>query len=165
MIGRHRFLSVLVIAAAIVVQTSVFGRFRLGVMAPDFVLLVLLLLTVRRPPTTSLIASFLAGLTLDALSADALGLRAMVYTAVIFLALRTRDRAEAGPVATAVWIGLLTFVGVVLLGLMGTLFGQVEWAGRRSLWAMLVVPALNLILALMMLPMIDRIQRPAVRLP
>lgn len=162
---RRRLASVVIIAAAIVVQSSVFGRFRLDAIAPDVVALVLILVSLRERPPAAMVTAFVAGLAVDAISADALGLRASVYTAMVFLAVRTRERADAGPVAAAVWVGVLSLAAVIFLVLMGTLFGQIEWGGTRSLTAMVVVPTLNLVLALLLMPIVDRIQRPSVRFP
>ncbi len=148
------------LVAAVVIQTSVFGRFRLGSVAPDLVMVVVVLASLRLPGTIALVTGFAGGLIMDALSSDALGLRAAVYSAVVFLALRTRERADAGPVAAAVWIGLLSMFGILLLVVLGTLFGQVELAGAQMVRRIILVPLFNLILAFLMIPLIERMQLP-----
>jgi rod shape-determining protein MreD len=163
--SRNAAIVAAALLSALVLQASVFGRLRIGTIAPDLVLIALLLTSFRMGPSTGLIVAFLAGLALDAWSAQALGLRAMVYTAVMFVATRTRERADAGPVATAMWIGVLTFIAVVLLGLVGTLFGQLTFSGGQMLSRILVIPLLNLILGLILVPAIARIQAPSRRYP
>ncbi len=145
---------------AVIIQTSVFGRFRIGTVSPDLVMVVLVLATFRLSGTMSLVTAFAGGLILDALSADALGLRALVYSGVVFVALRTRDRADAGPLASAFWIGLLSLFGIVLLVVVGTLFGQVELSGGQVMRRVILVPLFNLLLALVMIPVIERMQSP-----
>lgn len=160
----RRILAVaLAVFVAIAVQTSVLGRFRLGSIAPDLVLVVVVLIALRLSPSASLLVAFTAGTALDALSADALGLRALAYTAVAFAALRTRERADAGPVAAALWIGGLSLLGVLLLSVVGTLFGQFDMSGGQLVRRIIVVPLLNLVVAFLLIPLIERIQSPTRR--
>lgn len=154
---------VVALILAIAIQTSVFGRFRVGSIAPDLVLVVVILITLQLAPSPALVVAFLSGATLDALSSDALGLRALAYTAVAYAALRTRDRADAGPVAAAVWIGVLSLFGILLLVVVGTLFGQIDMTGSQLVRRVVVVPLLNLTLAFLLIPLIERVQRPARR--
>lgn len=161
--SRRSIVIGLVLVVALTLQVSVFGRFRVGSIAPDLVLIALLLSLFRMGPSTALITAFGSGLVLDALSAEALGLRAMVYTAVMFAALRTRERANAGPVATAFWIAILTLGAVLLLGLVGTLFGQFEFTGGQMLARIVVIPLLNLALCMVLIPAVARIQAPSRR--
>lgn len=161
--SRQAIVISLVLLVAVTVQVSVFGRFRVGSIAPDLVLIALVLTSFRMGPSTALITAFGCGLALDALSSEALGLRAMVYTAVMFAAVRTKERANAGPVATAFWIAALTLGGVLLLGLVGTLFGQLQFSGGQMLARIVVIPLLNLAIGLVLIPAIARLQAPSRR--
>ena len=75
---------------------------------------------------------------MDLLGASLIGLRAVVYTTVAYIAIRTRERAELGRVTIAVWAGLLTLLGVVLLLLIGTLFGQAALLGEGAVSVMIL---------------------------
>lgn len=140
---------------AVIVQTTLISRFRF--VTPDLVLLlsILFALTAMRREGVLLMA-FLGGLVIDLLSSTPLGLRAAVFTIVAYLAIKTVHRVDLGPVAVAVWVGLLTLVGVVLFLLVGTLFGEggliVTGLGRRVLF----VPLTNLLLSFGAAPLLNR---------
>lgn len=150
---------------ALVVQTTVFGRFRLAGVAPDVVLITLVLASLRLRPEAALIAAFAGGLAFDALSSSAMGLRAVVYITVVYLAIRTRERADFSALAVAVWTGLLSLIGVVLFLLVGTIFSQVVLDGGEALRRVLLVPLLNLLIAMALTPLIARLLEPSWRTP
>ena len=149
---------------AIVIQTSIFGRLTIGGIAPDVVVLAIALLALRTRPEVLLLASFLAGLVLDALGADPLGLRALILTVIAFLAVRTTDRADYSPLAVAVWAGVITLVAVVLLIVVGSLVGQLSMEFGEIVRRVVLVPILNLALALAGWPIVTRLLEPARRL-
>jgi rod shape-determining protein MreD len=93
----------------------------------------------------------------DALSTGALGLRALVYTVVAYVAVRTRDRADLGPISVAAWAGLLSLVGVILLVVLGNVFGQTPLVGGEALRRIILVPVLNFGLALAVAPVTSRL--------
>jgi rod shape-determining protein MreD len=101
--------------------------------------------------------AFLSGLIIDLLGSAVLGLRAIVFTVVAYLALRSRDRADIGRIITGLWAGLLTLGGVVLLIVVGTLFGQTVLLGEGVVDRLFLVPAANLILALIFAPLLVRL--------
>ena len=141
---------------AIVVQTTLFSQ--TTVFIPDLVLLVVILLSLTRlRPEAVLALAFLGGLTVDLLGSSVLGLRAMVFTIVAYLALRTRERADIGRIVTAVWAGLLSFAGVVFLILVGTLFSQTVILGDGVVDLLLLVPLSNAILAWLFAPLVVRL--------
>ena len=134
------------IVMAVVIQTTLFGRLRTVV--PDLTLLVVILLALTRTRTELiLVVAFGSGLIIDLLGSSLLGLRAIVFSCVAYIAIRTRAQAEIGRFATVIWAGLLTFIGLVLLVVIGTLFGQTNLVspdiGRR----LVLVPVANMILA------------------
>jgi rod shape-determining protein MreD len=135
-----------VLLLAVVIQTTLFGQIRF--IAPDLVMLVVILLALTRiRPELVLGAAFLSGLLVDLLGSSLLGLRAIVFTTVAYIALRTKERAEFGRFTVALWAGILTLIGVVLLVLIGTLFGQTSLLGPSVASRILVVPLANLLLA------------------
>lgn len=155
-----RLRSVLVIASillvAIVVQTTLFSQTTIFV--PDVVMLVVILLALTRlRPEVNLAVAFAAGLAVDLLGSAVLGLRAIVFTVVAFIALRTRERADLGRFITALWAGLLTFGGVVLLLTIGTLFGQSLVLGDGVIELLLQVPLSNMVLAWIFAPLFVRL--------
>lgn len=154
--ARALIAAVVSLIVAVVIQTTLFSRFRF--VTPDLVLLLTILLAVtdlRREFV--LVMGFLGGLVIDLLSSTVLGLRAAVFTAVAFIAIKTAHRVDIGPVAVAVWVGLLTLVGVVLFLVVGTLFGEggliVSGLGRRIIF----VPLTNLILSFFLAPVLNRL--------
>lgn len=153
---RKVLVVVFVILAAIVIQTTLFGRVR--VVTPDLVMLVSILFALTRLRTEVVLGlAFVSGLVIDLLGSSLLGLRAIVFTVVAYLAIRTRERAEIGRLATALWVGVLTFVGVVLLVLIGTLFGEAILLGDGALGQLLLVPLTNMVIAALLAPTFVRL--------
>ena len=141
----------LAIVLAVVLQTTLFTR--LVFFTPDLVMLVVIFLAMTRlRPELVLLLAFLSGLIVDLLGSSLLGLRAVVFTAVAFIALRTSERAEIGRLATAIWAGLMTLIGVFLLLIHGTIFGQISLLGEGVLGTLISVPLSNLVLAAMLAP-------------
>jgi len=154
--GRTVLTVVLLLMVAVVVQTTLFGRIPL--VTPDLVSLVVIMLCLTRiRPELILAIAFTSGLIVDLLGSSVLGLRAVVFTTVAYLGLRTRDRAEIGRVAVALWAGALTLVGIVLLIVIGTLFGQSSLLGEDTLSRVILVPLANLAIAAAVAPLVVRL--------
>lgn len=149
----------LVFVAAVIIQTTFFGRVRVAGLAPDIVMVAVILATFRLHGEVALVAGFVGGLIFDVLSSNALGLRALVYTAVAFVALRTRERADVGPLAVAIWVGVVSLVGVALLLVVGTLFGQLGLSGGEAMRRLILVPVFNMLTALVLSPFTMRLMR------
>lgn len=154
-----RLRSVLVIASlllvAIVLQSTLFSQTEIFV--PDLVMLVVILLSLTRlRPEAVLAIGFLGGLSVDLLGSSVLGLRAIVFTIVAFAALRTKERADLGRIVIGLWAGLLTLGGVLLLLVIGTLFGQIVLLGDGVIDLLLLVPVANVVLTWIFGPLIVR---------
>ena len=166
--GRTALVIGLTVVIAVVIQTTLFGRLR--VVTPDLVMLIGIMLALTRIRTEAVLGvAFLSGLIIDLLGASLIGLRAVVYTTVAYIAIRTRERAEmGGRVTIALWVGLLTLLGVVLLLLIGTLFGQAALIGEGAVSVMILVPLANVAVAALFAPtfvrLVDR-DRTALRYP
>jgi rod shape-determining protein MreD len=165
--GRTALVIGLMVVFAVVVQTTLFGRLR--IVTPDLVLLIGILLALTKVrPDAVLGVAFISGLIVDLLGASLLGLRAVVYTVVAYIAIRTKERAELGRVTIAIWAGVLTLIAVVMLILIGTLFGQVSLLGESAVSRMILVPLANLAVAGLLAPtfvrLVDR-DRTALRYP
>ena len=144
------------IVAAVVLQTTLFTR--LVLFTPDLVMLVAILLALTRVRAEVVLGlAFLSGLIVDLLGSSLLGLRAVVFTAVAFIAVRTKERAEIGRLATALWAGLMTLIGVFLLMVVGTIFGQTSLLGEGVLGFLISVPVSNLLLAAILAPVFVRL--------
>ena len=145
-----------ILVIAVVIQTTLFGQIRF--VSPDLVMLVVILLALTRiQPELVLGTAFFSGLLVDLIGSSLLGLRAVVFTIVVYGALRTRERGEIGRFAAAIWAGVLSFLGVFLIVLVGTLFGQTSLLGPDVLNRLLVVPLANLVLAAFFAPMFVRL--------
>lgn len=146
----------LMLLLALVLQTTLISQ--IDLFTPDLVMLLVILLGLTKiRPELVLALGFVSGLAVDLLGSAVLGLRAMVFTVIAYLALRTRDRADIGRIVTGVWAGMLTFAGVVLLILIGTLFGQTVLLGAGVVDQLFLVPIANLILALLFAPLFVRL--------
>jgi rod shape-determining protein MreD len=153
---RSTLLVILIVMAAVVLQTTLFGAVR--VITPDLVLLVTILFALTRiRPEVVLGIAFTAGLVVDLLGSSLLGLRAIVFTAAAYLAIRTKERADIGRIATGIWAGLISLFGVVLLVLLATLFGQSSILGENVLSRVMTVPLANALVAFLIAPAFVRI--------
>lgn len=141
---------------ALVIQATVFRRFQL--VTPDLVVVVVILASLSLRPEAALVMGFVAGLLVDiSVGTTVLGLRALTYTAVAFLATRTRHRADSGPVAAGIWVGLLSLVAVAFFLLVGILFGQSAELGGQMLRRLVQVPLANLVAAILFAVPITRL--------
>lgn len=146
----------LILLLALVLQTTLISQIEL--FTPDLVMLIAIMLALTRVrPELVLALAFTSGLAVDLLGSAVLGLRAMVFTVVAYLALRTREKADIGRIVTGLWTGLLTLTGVVLLILVGTLFGQTVLLGEGVVDQLFLVPIANMVLALMFAPLFVRL--------
>lgn len=153
---RQIVIAVIVLVVAVVVQTTLFSRFRF--ITPDLVLLIsILFATTGLRNEAVLVMSFVGGLVVDLLGSTVLGLRAAVFTLAGYLAIRTVHRADLGPVAVAVWAGAITLVAVVLFLLIGTLFGQGGLIGTGLGRRIVLVPLANLVFTFPLAPALTRI--------
>lgn len=154
--ARSVLMVFLALLFAVVLQTTLFSQ--TSIFSPDLVLLVVVMLCLTKiRPEALLGLAFVAGVTVDLLGSAVLGLRAIVFTLVAYLAIRTRDRADIGRLITGLWAGLLTLVGVVLLILVGTLFGQAVLLGEGVVDRLFLVPIANMILAWIFAPSFVRL--------
>ncbi len=154
--SRRVLVLALLIIVAVIVQTTLFGRLR--IITPDLVMLLSMVLALTRMrPEAVLGLAFGSGLIIDLLGSLLLGLRAIVFTVVAYIALRTRERAEIGRIPTAFWAGLLTLVGVILLVLVGTLFGESSLLGEHVRSRIFLVPLANMAIAALLAPTIVRL--------
>jgi len=142
----------LVLATAAVLQVGLLGSIRVAGVSPDALMMVAIAGGLVAGERRGALTGFAAGVTLDLLmSARPLGLAALSFTVVGFVAGRYRRSARADSMsATLALAGAVTVLGVGLYGVMAQLFGQGDVYGGRfivtalvaALWsAALIVPA------------------------
>ncbi len=84
--STDKYRIVIILAGLVVLQFSVRTRLGDDRMAPDFLLLALLIYTIRAPRGKSAFAGFLVGLLRDALTPASFGAAALAHTIVAYLA-------------------------------------------------------------------------------
>ncbi len=165
--GRGALIVSFSVLLAVLIQSTLFGRVR--IVTPDLVMLVVIVLALTKIKVEVVLAiGFTAGLIVDLLGSSLLGLRAIVFTTIAYIAVRTKERAELGRITVAVWAGFLTLVGMVLLILVGTLFGQSSLLGQNAVSRMILVPLANTLIAALLAPTYVRLvdgDRTAMRYP
>lgn len=145
-----------ILIVAVVVQSTLFGRMR--PFGPDLTLLVVILLAQTKIKSEMvLLIAFGSGLLVDLLGSSLVGLRAVVFTLVAYVALRTHGYADIGRFAVALWAGLLTFLGLVLLVVIGTLFGQTNLVGADIGQRLILLPLANMVMAALLAPLFIRV--------
>jgi rod shape-determining protein MreD len=147
------------IVLAVVAQTAVFGEGGINPFgaAPAVVLVVVLACGRYVDPEPAILIGFTGGMLLDLLGGKPLGLWAMVYTVVVYVALRFRDRADDGPLVVAVGVLLLTLGANALFVVVGTLFGE-RFFTSTAVIKNTVLPALyNIPVAAAAFPLVSRL--------
>ncbi len=152
-----------VVVAGLLVQTTFFKEVRPLNVAPDLVLLVVIAAVRWLEPEPAVLLGFTAGFSFDLLGLQVLGLRSLVFTLIAYIAVRTRERFDVNVVATAGWVFSLSLVGVLLVAVIGTLFGEAILAGTDFLRRLLLVPTYNVAVGFAVLPLMTRLLRPVER--
>ncbi len=149
----------------VALQTTLFVRFRPFDASPALALLVVLALSRHLGRMESLLVGFGTGLLLDLLSETALGLWALVATAVAFTTVRLRHRFEDDVTLLVPGVFLTSFAGMALYGLLGTIFGEQTLADAQVVRKMLLPAVYNTVLAVLVLPAVTKLVGERVRSP
>lgn len=129
---KYRYVVVLV--ALVVMQFSIRSRLGSERIAPDFLLLALLIYTVRAQPGRSAAAGFVVGLLSDALTPASFGAGALAHTLVGFLSAWGKAVFFAENLFVS---GCLFFAGTWLRNLIvGLASGTLK--GKQIVWELLV---------------------------
>lgn len=156
--SRSVAISLLLVFIAVVLQTAVFGDGRINPFgASPAIVLVMVLACVRYvDPEPALLLGFTGGLLLDLLGGAPLGLWAMSYTVVVYIALRFKDRADDGPVVVGLGVFLLTLVAQALFVIIGTLFGERFFTSTAVIKNTLLPAVYNVVAAAVVFPIVTR---------
>jgi rod shape-determining protein MreD len=147
-------LSLLAAALAVLLQTTLFAQVRIFEVAPDLVMLTVIAVARRLDAEPAVLLGFTSGLAMDLLGSSPLGLRALVLTLIAYATVRTRDRFDINVVATGVAVVLLSLLGVVLVVVIGTLFGEASFRDSNVFRKILLIPVFNLVLAIGFFPLV-----------
>jgi rod shape-determining protein MreD len=149
---RRVIVTVLSIAVAAALQTTLFLRFRPFDAAPALVVLVVIALARHLPAEFAVFTGFAAGLLEDLLSQSALGLWALTLTTVAYFVVRVRDRFEEDFSLLAPLVFALTAGGLALFAVLGTIFGEKTLADAGFLRKIVVPSIYNVALTGLVLP-------------
>ncbi|HKZ30164.1 MAG TPA: rod shape-determining protein MreD [Acidimicrobiia bacterium] len=147
-------LSLVAAAVAVVLQTTFFAQVRIFEVAPDLVMLTVIAAARRLDAEPAVLLGFTSGIAMDLLGSSPLGLRALVLTLVAYSTVRTRDRFDINVVATGSAVLLLSLLGVVLIVVIGTLFGEASFRDPNVFRKIVLIPVYNLALAIGILPLV-----------
>jgi rod shape-determining protein MreD len=147
------------VVVALLFQTTLFSRVQPFGVAPNLVLLVVIGSARWMDPEPAVFLGFTAGLLLDLLGSTPLGLRALVLTLVAFGTLRFRDYFAENPFTLVAAVGALSLGGVLLLAVIGTLFGESTFSDQDIWKKLLLVPVYNVIAGIVVLPVLTRLIR------
>lgn len=151
--ARRMLIAAAALVVAVVLQTSLFVRFRPFDAAPALVVLVVIAYSRHLQAEYAMLFGFGAGLLQDLLAESPLGLWALVLASVAFTVVRLRGRLEDelglfGPFVFAVTLGALT-----TFALLGTIFGEKTLADVGVLRKILLPAVYNVLLGVLILPL------------
>ena len=135
------------VVAAVLIQTTLFQHIRPLGYAPALGMLTVIALARYLDPEQALLVAFTGGFLQDILGGAPLGLWASTFTIVVFIALKVRNREIAGTPVVLLGVFGLTVIGQFTYAILGTLLGQ-GIINRPGFIGDLLMPALfNVILA------------------
>jgi rod shape-determining protein MreD len=148
----------LLVLLAVLVQTTLFsvGGIRPLQVAPDLIMVVTIVMARWLDDDAAVLVGFTGGVLVDLLASSLLGWRALTMTLVAYMAIRTRSRFDLGLMSGALVVLSLSFVGVVLLAVVGTLFGQATLTEPDAFRRIMLVPLYNFLLAFFVQPVVGR---------
>jgi rod shape-determining protein MreD len=157
--GRYVGISLLLVMLAVVAQTAVFGDGRINPFggAPAVVLVVVLACARYVDAEPALLLGFTAGMLLDLLGGSPLGLWAMAYTVVVYIALRYRSRADDGPLVVGLGVLLFTLMANALFLIIGTLFGERFFTSTAVIKNTILPAGYNVVAAAAVFPIVTRL--------
>lgn len=153
--GWRFLVSLTLVLLAVLVHTTIFRAVRPFGVSPDAVLLLLIACGRWLKPELAVLLGFVGGLTLDLFGTAPLGLHALAYTLAAYATVRVGDRFNYGLYFGVSAMGVITFIGIATVALIGTLFGEGTLGSPGIVRTLVVIPIYNMILAFAVLPMTD----------
>ena len=155
--GPRVLVSFLLIVLAVLIQTTVFHSVRPFGVSPDVVLLAVIAAARWARPEIGVLLGFVGGLVLDMFGTAPLGLNALAFTLAAYMTVRIGDRFSYGLAFVLSSVGMVTFIGLATVALIGTMFGEGTLGSPGILKTLLLVPVYNMVLGLAVLPLFDRV--------
>ncbi|MCY4370262.1 MAG: rod shape-determining protein MreD [bacterium] len=155
--GPRVLVSLLLVLAAVLVQTTVFHSVRPFGVSPDVVLLAVIGAARWAKPEVGVLLGFAGGLVLDMFGTAPLGLNALAFTLAAYMTVRIGDRFNYGLAFALSSVGAVTFIGLATVALIGTMFGEGTLGSPGILKTLLLVPVYNMVLSVAVLPLFDRV--------
>lgn len=159
MSGPRLLVGLLLIVAAVLVQTTLFRSLRPFGVSPDVVLLAVIASARWAKPEAGVLLGFSGGLILDMFGTAPMGLNALAFTLAVYVTVRIGDRFHYGLAFGVFSVGVVTFIELATVVLIGTLFGEGTLGSPGILKTLLLVPLYNMVLGLAVLPLHDRLAR------
>lgn len=157
--GRDVAIALALVVVAVVIQSTLLAESRLQLFgsAPAFVVLVVIAVVRYLDPEPAVLLGFTAGLLVDLLGGQPVGLWAMVMTVVAYVTLRVRDRAADGPLVIAAGVFALTLMAGGLFVIVGTLFGLKPLSDPAVVRRLILPPIYNVVLAAGVVPGVSKL--------
>jgi rod shape-determining protein MreD len=131
-----------------VVRHAAFVNFTVFGVHPELLLLFAVCCGLAGGPNYGVVAGFLAGLASDAFLTSPLGLSAFAFAVAGYAAGVAADDTTSSPGVTALTSAMTTALGLVLVIVLGRMFGELDVAFRHSLAVVFFGSAVNAVLAL-----------------
>ncbi len=147
-------ISIVFVVLAVLIQTTLFRTVRPFGVSPDLVMLTVIACARWMEPEPAVLLGFTGGVLIDLFGTAPLGLQGLAFTLVAYVTVRTRDRFDFSAPSTGLAIGLLTLIGVVLVAVVGTLFGEGTLGAPGIVRTFALVPVYNIVLGLAVLPLV-----------
>jgi len=152
-----------VLLVGVILQTSVVGRIQIAGASPDLLTVVVACAAFRLRDNGVLLLGFVGGLMLDVSGTSVIGLWSFAMTLVALGAALSRDHGGRGVLVNGLRIMLLTLLGIVAHTVVSVAFGEWSLAIWEALRLTVMVPALNLGLAIVLFPLLSRLWVPSLQ--
>lgn len=145
---------VVLLVAAVALQTTLFASLRPFDAAPALVALVVFAVARHLSAEAALLAGFSAGVMADLMSETPLGLWALTMVTVAFAVVRSRPRFEDDVTLLGPAVFVVSFGALAFYALLGTIFGEKTLADRSWLQNLLLPSVYNVVIAPIVLPLV-----------
>jgi len=153
--------ALLLVVAAVILQTTLFVSTRPFGAAPDLIVLAVFGLLRFMPAEPGIFLGFTGGLLADLLGGSPLGMWALSLTVVAYLVIRLRDRAQDSHGLAIVGVFGFTLIAQSLYVLLGTLFGQQPLRDPGVTRIVILTALFTAILAMAVMPVASWLSREA----